>query len=88
MTSAPDGDRRRHAFGSPLVMRNASLRTGMFSANALPEAVWQFVQLQVYRKRGKDAISYRIAPQEQPPIIGSVGLLAVMISPDRNNGRC
>jgi hypothetical protein len=47
VTSAPDGDKRRHPFGSPCKIWKSFVFTGMFSANALPDVRWQLVQLQV-----------------------------------------
>src|ERR1700716_3040130 len=60
----------------------------MLSANALPDARWQLVQWQVYSSSGNDPISYRIAPQGQPPVMGSVGRrIGFMINPDRTYDR-
>src|ERR1700738_2536375 len=47
VTSAPVGDRRRHPFGAPCRIWKSFALTGMFSANALPDVLWQLVQLQV-----------------------------------------
>ncbi len=43
-TVAPEGASRRHPVGVPATTRKASVATGMFSANALPDWRWQSVQ--------------------------------------------
>jgi hypothetical protein len=52
----------------------AVFATGIFKAKALPEIVWRSVQWHNCRTAAEnDVISQRIAPQAQPPVMGSTG---------------
>jgi hypothetical protein len=47
VTRTPFGEVWCHPLALPRRMRRSLARTGMFSANALPDAFWQSVKLQV-----------------------------------------